>query len=53
MVRAIGAICEYYRYNEPSKPVPFLLKRAEGLVSKIFLDVIADLAPGATDTLKQ
>lgn len=51
-VRAIGAICEYYRHNEPSSPVPFLLRRAEGLVNKNFLDVVADLAPGATDSVR-
>ena len=44
VVRAIDAICRYYARQEPSSPVPLLLKRARGLVDKDFLDIIKDLA---------
>ena len=44
-VRALQAVAQFFRQNEPSSPVPMLLDRAARLVSKSFLDVLADLAP--------
>jgi type VI secretion system protein ImpA len=44
-VRALESVAEYFRRNEPSSPIPMLLTRAERLVSKSFLEVLADLAP--------
>jgi type VI secretion system protein ImpA len=46
-VRAMQAVAQFFRQNEPSSPVPMLLDRAARLVSKSFLDVLADLAPDA------
>jgi type VI secretion system protein ImpA len=46
-VRAIEAAAAFFRQTEPSSPVPLLLDRAKRLVSKNFLEVLADLAPGA------
>jgi type VI secretion system protein ImpA len=46
-VRAMEAVAEFFRQNEPSSPVPLLLERAARLVSKSFLDVLADMAPDA------
>jgi type VI secretion system protein ImpA len=46
-VRAMEAVAEFFRQNEPSSPVPLLLERASRLVSKSFLDVLADMAPDA------
>lgn len=45
VVRAIDRICDYYRRNEPSSPVPLLLQRAKRLVARDFLDIIRDLTP--------
>lgn len=47
VVRALEAICKYYRANEPASPIPFLLERAQRLVDKDFMAIVADLAPGA------
>jgi len=47
VVRQIDRICEFYARNEPSSPVPVLLRRARGLVHKGFADILADLVPGA------
>ena len=44
---AIEKVCQYYDRNEPSSPVPMLLRRAQRLVSKNFMDVIADICPDA------
>jgi type VI secretion system protein ImpA len=50
VVRAIDKICDYYARHEPSSPVPLLLRRAQRLVSKSFVEVIQDLSP---QTLQQ
>lgn len=48
----IGKICEYYERHEPSSPIPILLRRAERLVGKSFIDVVRDLSPDALSQLK-
>ncbi|WP_034430591.1 type VI secretion system protein TssA [Candidatus Contendibacter odensensis] len=52
VIRAIDKMCEYFSRYEPSSPVPFLLKRARRLMSKDFMEVLRDLAPGGTDHAK-
>ena len=46
-IRALDAVAEYFKANEPSSPVPLLIDRAKRLVSKNFLEVLADIAPDA------
>ena len=48
-VRALDAVTAFFEQTEPSSPVPLLLARAKRLVSKNFLEVLADLAPGALE----
>jgi type VI secretion system protein ImpA len=45
VVLHLDRLCDYYRRHEPSSPVPMLLRRAKGLVSKDFMDIIRDLTP--------
>ena len=40
---ALGKIIEYYRDNEPSSPVPYLLMRTQELIDSDFMDVIRNL----------
>jgi type VI secretion system protein ImpA len=47
VIHLIDRICDFYAQNEPSSPVPLLLKRAQRLVSKNFLEIIKDLNPDA------
>ena len=47
---AIEKVCQYFDRYEPSSPVPLLLRRAQRLVSKNFLEVIRDVCP---DVLEQ
>jgi len=49
-IRALDAVCAYFRSHEPSSPVPMFLERAKRLVSKTFMEVLADIAP---DSLSQ
>jgi type VI secretion system protein ImpA len=44
---AIEKVCQYFDRHEPSSPVPLLLRRAQRLVSKNFLEVIQDICPDA------
>jgi type VI secretion system protein ImpA len=48
-IRALDAVAAYFRQTEPSSPIPMFLERAKRLVSKDFLEVLADIAPGALD----
>ena len=41
---ALGKIIEYYRDNEPSSPVPYLLIRTQELIDSDFMEVIRNLA---------
>lgn len=45
VIRVLDLTCDYFERNEPSSPVPLLLRRAKRLVSKDFLDILKDLAP--------
>ncbi|HEU0200030.1 MAG TPA: type VI secretion system protein TssA [Burkholderiaceae bacterium] len=45
VVRTLERICDYYRREEPSSPVPLLLQRAKRLVPLNFYEIMADLAP--------
>jgi type VI secretion system protein ImpA len=45
--KALEMIITFYEQNEPSSPVPLLLKRAKRLVGKSFVDIIRDISPGA------
>jgi type VI secretion system protein ImpA len=51
-IRALEAITTFYRQAEPSSPIPLLLERAKRLVSKDFLEVLADIAPDALATAR-
>jgi len=51
-MRALDAVAEYFRRNEPSSPVPLLVDRAKRLVSKNFLEVLEDVAPDAVSVAR-
>jgi type VI secretion system protein ImpA len=46
-IRALDAVAEFFRHNEPSSPIPLLLDRAKRHESKSYLEVLADVAPDA------
>jgi type VI secretion system protein ImpA len=50
--RALDAVAEFFRTNEPSSPIPLLIERAKRLVAKDFLAVLEELAPDALDQAK-
>jgi type VI secretion system protein ImpA len=51
-IRALDAVSQYFRQNEPSSPIPLFIERAKRLVAKDFLEVLADIAPDALSQAK-
>jgi len=49
VIRALDAICDYYRRREPASPVPLALQRARDWVNKDYLAILRDIAPGGVD----
>jgi len=45
VVKMIDKICDYYSTHEPSSPIPLLMRRAQRLVPKSFIEIMQDLAP--------
>ena len=45
VVHSLELACEWIERNEPTNPAPLLIRRAQRLMNKNFLDIIRDLAP--------
>jgi type VI secretion system protein ImpA len=43
--RVLERVCEWIERNEPTNPAPLLIRRAQRLMSKNFIDIIRDLTP--------
>ncbi len=52
VIRLLDKACEYFKRHEPSSPVPLLLERAKKLVTKSFLEIVRDMAPGGLSEVK-
>ena len=52
VVKAIDAICDYYRQVERSSPVPFLLRRAQKLVMMDFIQAMGELKLATVEQLR-
>jgi type VI secretion system protein ImpA len=48
--RALDAVCKFYEHAEPGNPAPLLIRRAQRLINKSFVEIMKDLAP---DSLSQ
>jgi type VI secretion system protein ImpA len=53
VVRMILKICDYYKKEEPSSPVPNLLKRAQRLAEMDFMQIITDLSPDSVKEIQR
>jgi type VI secretion system protein ImpA len=52
VVLMLDKICAYYERNEPSSPVPLLVRRAKRLATMNFVDIVKDLVPDAMSALQ-
>jgi type VI secretion system protein ImpA len=48
-LRMLDKVCEWLERNEPSNPAPLLIRRAQRLMTKNFMDIIRDLIPDGVD----
>jgi type VI secretion system protein ImpA len=53
VVRILGQVCDWVERHEPSNPAPLLIRRAQRLMSKSFLDLVKDLAPQGLTQIEQ
>jgi type VI secretion system protein ImpA len=49
-IRTLERVCDWLERSEPSNPAPLLIRRAQRLMTKSFIEIIRDLAP---DGLKE
>lgn len=52
VVRSLDRACEWLERHEPTNPAPLLIRRAQRLMGKSFLDIIRDLAPAGIDQIE-
>ena len=53
VLRAIDAICDYYKAREPGHPVPVMMRRARHWVGMDFLQLLDDMVPDSMDTARR
>jgi type VI secretion system protein ImpA len=51
-LRALDAVGEFFRRNEPSSPVPFFVDRVKRLITMDFLQLLEDIVPDAVEHAK-
>ena len=51
-VQMLDRVIRYLEQAEPGNPAPLLIERAKKLIGVSFLDIMANLAPGAMDTIE-
>jgi type VI secretion system protein ImpA len=44
-LRTLDLVCEWITQHEPTNPAPLLIRRAQRLMNKNFMDIVRDLAP--------
>jgi type VI secretion system protein ImpA len=52
-MRALTRVCEWFERNEPSHPAPLLIRRAQRLMSKNFIDIVRDLVPDGVSQIER
>jgi len=52
VLNALNLICEYYKKNEPSSPIPILIDRIVRLVGKSFIEILQDMAPNGVEQVE-
>ena len=50
--RILDRVCEFIERTEPSNPAPLLIRRAQRLISKNFIEIIEDLAPDSLGAIR-
>ncbi|MFN4266681.1 MAG: type VI secretion system protein TssA [Aquabacterium sp.] len=53
VVATLDKVCEWIELNEPTNPAPLLIRRAQRLMNKNFMDIIRDLVPDGIDQVER
>lgn len=53
VMRTLDSVCKWIEQNEPTNPAPLLIRRAQRLMGKSFLEIIRDLAPEGLDQVEK
>ncbi len=48
----LDLVCDYYKNNEPSSPVPLLIRRAQRMIHSSFLEIVSELVPDAENQVR-
>jgi hypothetical protein len=51
-IRMLDRVCEYMERTEPASPAPLLIRRAQRLMNKSFVEIIEDLTPDSVVAIK-
>ena len=52
VLQTLDRVISYLEQSEPGNPAPLLIQRAKKLIGVSFLDIMANLAPSALDTIE-
>jgi type VI secretion system protein ImpA len=52
-IRVLESVCKFIEEAEPSNPAPLLIRRAQRLMSRNFMEIIQDLAPESVAQIKK
>ena len=51
-IRLLDRVCDFMERTEPANPAPLLIRRAQRLMRKSFVEIIEDLTPESLATIK-
>jgi type VI secretion system protein ImpA len=53
VLRVLDRVCDWIERQEPTNPAPLLIRRAQRLMSKSFIDLVRDLAPDGLSQIER
>jgi type VI secretion system protein ImpA len=53
VIRILDNVCDWLQRHEPTNPAPLLIRRAQRLMTKNFMEIIRDLVPEGVDQVEK
>ncbi|MDH5540937.1 MAG: type VI secretion system protein TssA [Rhizobacter sp.] len=53
VIRTLDRVCDWIERHEPTNPAPLLIRRAQRLMHKNFMEIIRDLVPDGIDQVEK
>ena len=51
-MRVLDSVCKFFELTEPGNPAPLLIRRAQRLINKSFVEIMQDLAPDSLNQIR-